>query len=156
MVWWLSPRAYQTVLYRIILQKKSIFYTISCKMPFKIIIILFSFYYFKKTSLLTVWYTLRPSQQATVSLNYSQSIRIIIGPWDGGTIIPSSHHIMLKIDRFYDTNSSGSDIFVERFPPVCLILNLDLTDYIPSSLIVPRYVNTYVYNLPACTMQHVS
>ena len=71
-------------------------------------------------------------------------------------MVPLFHRIILKIVGFYATNSSGSDIFVERFPPVCLILNLDLTDYIPSSLIVPRYVNTYVYNLPAGTMQHVS
>ena len=99
MVWWLSPRAYQTVLYRIILQKKSIFYTISCKIPFKI----FSNYYFfiffiffttqkklKSNSLVTVWNALGLSQQTTVSLNYPQSIKINIGPWDGGMIISSS------------------------------------------------------------------
>ena len=35
-----------------------------------------------------VWYNLRPSQQSTVSLNYSQSIKINIGLSDGRTIVP--------------------------------------------------------------------
>ena len=38
-----------------------------------------------------MWYALRPSQQPTVSPNYSQSIKINIGPPNGGTIIPSTH-----------------------------------------------------------------
>ena len=107
MVWWLSPRAYQTVPYRIILQKKSIFYTISCKIPFK----KFSNYYFfisfyflqlkkiKSNSLVTVWNALGLSHQTTVSLNYSQSIKINIGPSDGGTIISSSRRPTLLNQR---------------------------------------------------------
>ena len=66
----------------------------------KFLAILF-FYYFviylttsKKVisnSLLTVWSALRPSQQPNVSPNYSQSIKINIGPSDGGMIVPSTH-----------------------------------------------------------------
>ena len=105
MVWWVSPRAYQTVLYRII------FYTISCKIPFKN----FSNYYFftflfifcnlkeiKFNSLLTVWNALGLSQQTTVSLNYSQSIKINIGPSDGGTIISSSRRPTVLNQRLTD------------------------------------------------------
>ena len=44
--------------------------------------------------------------EATVSLNYSQSIKIIIGPSDGGTIIQSSHRIILIVG-FLDTKLSG-------------------------------------------------
>ena len=62
---------------------------------FQIIISLY-FYIFcnlkkiKLNSLVTVWNALGLSQQTTVSLNYSQSIKINIGPSDGGTIISSS------------------------------------------------------------------
>ena len=44
-----------------------------------------------KSSLLTVWYVLRPSQQPTFLPNYSQSIKINIGLSHGGLIISSSH-----------------------------------------------------------------
>ena len=62
---------------------------------FLIIIFLFLFYFItekneKANSLFKLWCTLRPSQQAIVLLNYSQPIKIIIGPSDGETIIPSS------------------------------------------------------------------
>ena len=78
--------------------KKSMFYTVSCKIPFELFQIIISFYIInflqlkkiKSNSLVTVWYALRLSQQPTVSLNYSQSIKINIGPSDGGTIISSS------------------------------------------------------------------
>ena len=57
--------------------------------------IYFSFFYKLKkitpNSLVTVWYALRVSQQPTVSLNYSQSIKINMAPSDGGTIISSSN-----------------------------------------------------------------
>ena len=61
----------------------------------------------KSNSLVTVWNALGLSQQTTVSLNYSQSIKINIGPSDGGTIIPSSrrpivHRIISKIVRFHE------------------------------------------------------
>ena len=42
----------------------------------------------KSNSLLTVWYALLPSQQPTLSLNYS---RMNIGPSNGRTIFPSTH-----------------------------------------------------------------
>ena len=51
----------------------------------------------------TVWHTLRPSQQTTVSLNYSQSIKIIIRPSDSGTIIPLSHCIIIEDCRIWGT-----------------------------------------------------
>ena len=44
----------------------------------------------KSNSLVTVWNALGLSQQTTVSLNYPQSIKINIGPSDGGMIISSS------------------------------------------------------------------
>ena len=117
MVWWLSPRAYQTVLYRIILQKKSIFYTISCKIPFKIFSNYYFFIYFfifckeiKSNSLLTVWNALGLSQQTTVSLNYSQSTKINIGPSDGGTIISSSRHPTALNWRLTDFGANCSHI----------------------------------------------
>ena len=103
MVWWLSP-----VLYRIILQKKSIFYTISCKIPFKIFL---NYYFFicisifcnlkniKSNSLVTLWNALGLTQETTVSLNYSQSIKINIGPSDSGTIISSSRHPTVLYQR---------------------------------------------------------
>ena len=79
---------FQTVHYRITLKIKCHFFThffAKCLKENK-----------KANSLLTVWYILRPNQQATVSLNYFQTIKIIIGPSDGGTIILSSHCIILK------------------------------------------------------------
>ena len=100
MVCWLDLRAFQTVLYRITLKTKfHFFYTVSCKIPFKIILnyyflsfLIFSQLKKKSNSWLTVWYALRPSQQPTVSPNYFQSIKINIGPSDGGTIVTSTHH----------------------------------------------------------------
>ena len=99
MVWWLSPRAYQTVLYRIILQKKIHFlhnFLQNSFQNFFKLLFLYIFFIFcnlkkiKSNSLVTVWNALGLSQQTTVSLNYSQSIKINIGPSDGGTIISSS------------------------------------------------------------------
>ena len=96
-------------------KKKSIFYTVSCKIPFNIFQIIiffihFSFYNLKKlksNSLVTVWYALRLSQQPTVSLNYSQSIKINMAPSDGGTIISSSNRptiIYLRLTEFKSLN----------------------------------------------------
>ena len=57
----------------------------------------------KSNSLVTVWFALRLSQQPTVLLNYSQSIKINMAPSDGETIISSSNRptvIIFKIDWF--------------------------------------------------------
>ena len=111
MACWLVLRTYQTVLHKIILKKKSIFLTISCKIPFKIMSNYYFFIYFfifcnlkkiKYNSLVTVWNALGLSQQTTVSLNYSQSIKIIIGPSDGGTIISSSRRPTVIYQRLTD------------------------------------------------------
>ena len=91
-------RAYQTVLYRIILQKNPFFTQFLAKFLSKIFQIIISLYFFlfcnlkkiKSNSLVTVWNALGLSHQTTVSLSYSQSIKINIGPSDGGTIISSS------------------------------------------------------------------
>ena len=102
MAQWLWLRAFQTVHYRITLKKNSIFLHNFLQIFFQNYFILIFFFfsiflYFlqpkkkKLNSLLTIWYALRPSQQGTVSRNYSQSIKINIGPSDGGTIVPSSH-----------------------------------------------------------------
>jgi hypothetical protein len=80
-------------------KKKSFFYTTSCKIPFNFffkllfLYIFFIFYNLKKiksNSLVTVWNALGLSHQTTVSLNYSQSIKINIGPSDGRTIMSST------------------------------------------------------------------
>ena len=58
----------------------------------------------KSNSLVTVWYALRLSQQPTVSLNYSQSIKINMAPSDGGIIISSSNLptvIYLRLTDFW-------------------------------------------------------
>ena len=47
------------------------------------------------------------SQQTTVLLNYSQSIKINVGPSDGGTIISSSHiskNYSRILSTFFDQN----------------------------------------------------
>ena len=70
------------------------FYKISCKISFQyyLKLVFFMFLQLKKIkSLLTVWYALRSSQQPTVSLNYSQSIKINSAPSNGGTIIMATH-----------------------------------------------------------------
>ena len=74
---------------------------------FQIIISLYSFYFLqlkkiKSNSLVTVWNALGLSQQTTVSLNYSQSIKINIGPSEGGTIILSSRHPTVLYQRLTD------------------------------------------------------
>ena len=87
------------VLYRFLLQKKNPFFTqFLAKFLSKNFQIIISLYFFifcnlkkiKSNSLVTVWNALGLSHQTTVSLNYSQSIKINIGPSDGGTIISSS------------------------------------------------------------------
>ena len=111
MVWWLSPRAYQTVLYRIILQKKIHFlhnFLQNSFQKFFKLLFLYIFFIFcnlkkiKSNSLVTVWNALGLSQQTTVSLNYSQSIKINIGPSDGGMIISSSHRPTIVYQRLTD------------------------------------------------------
>ena len=105
MTQWLGLRAsFQTDHYRITLKIKYHFFTqflANCNLKLSyIIIFLILLYNLKKKTFSTIWYTLGPSQQATVSLNYSQSIKIIIGPLEGETIVPSFHHIILKIIGF--------------------------------------------------------
>ena len=90
MVWWLSPRAYQTVLYRIVCYLKKI----------------------KSTSLVTVWNALGLNQQTTVSLNYSQSIKINIGPSDSGTIISLSRRLTVLNQRLTDFWIEGQGVLV--------------------------------------------
>ena len=58
--------------------------------------------FFKKILKRTVWYALGPSQQANVSPNYSQFIKINIGPSDGRTIISSSNRPMVIYLRLTD------------------------------------------------------
>ena len=58
----------------------------------------------KSNSLVTVWYALRLSQQPTVSLNYSQSIKINMAPSDGGTIISSFNRPTVIYLRLTDFN----------------------------------------------------
>ena len=112
MAQWLWLRAFQTVHYRITLKIKFHFlYTISCKISLQKLLsklvqitIFFIFYNLKRIkfhSLLTVWYSLRPSQQPTVSPIYSH-IKINIGPSEGGTIIPSSHRPTILYWRLSD------------------------------------------------------
>ena len=108
----------KTVLYRIILQKKKKkkihflhnFLQNSFQKIFKLLFlyIFFTFCNLKKiksNSLVTVWNALGLSQQTTVSLNYSQSIKINIGPSDGGTIISLSHRPTVLNWRLTDFNS---------------------------------------------------
>ena len=56
----------------------------------------------KSNSLLTVWCALRPNEQPTVSLNYSQSIKINVRPSDGRTIVPSTHRPTVLYRRLSD------------------------------------------------------
>ena len=56
----------------------------------------------KSNSLLTVWSALSQGQQSTVSPNYSQSIKINLGPSDGGTIVPSIHRSSVLYWRLSD------------------------------------------------------
>ena len=114
-------RAYQTVLYRIILKKKNTFLhnflQNSFQIFFKFIISLYIFLIFynlkriKSNSLVTVWNALGLSQQTTVSLNYSQSIKINIGPSDGGTIIWLSRRPIVLNLRLTDFLFLVSKIF---------------------------------------------
>ena len=84
----------------------SIFLTISCKIPFKIIQIInknhhFSFFYnlkeIKYNFLLTVGYALRPSQQPTNLFQIYQNKHWTIKQWDDCFIDPSSHHVLVSI-----------------------------------------------------------
>ena len=61
--------------------------------------------FFKKILKRTVWYALGPSQQANVSTNYSQFIKINIGPSDGRTIVPSDCLPMVSFWRLSDLKS---------------------------------------------------
>ena len=77
---------------------------------FQIIISLYFFIFcnlekIKFNSLVTVWNALELSQQITVSLNYSQSIKINIGPSDCETIISSSRRPTILNQRLTDFNT---------------------------------------------------
>ena len=65
----------------------------------------------KSNSLVTVWNALGLSQQTSVSLNYSQSIKINIGPSDGGTIIWLSRRPIVLNLRLTDFLFLVSKIF---------------------------------------------
>ena len=93
---------------------------------------------------ITLYQQLRPSQQTTVSPNYSQSIKVNIGPSSsGGTIIPSSHCPTVLYWRL-------SDFATESFRPSFLKINkitvlkflaiLNVTYKIRWSLNKKRYV----------------
>ena len=56
----------------------------------------------KSNSLPTVWSALSLSQQSTVSPDYSQSIKINLGPYNGGTIVPSIHCSIVLYWRWTD------------------------------------------------------
>ena len=108
---WLWLRAFQTVHYRTTLKITFHFFThFLAKFLsnfFKIIILYYFLFFYnlkriKSNSLLTVWYALRPIQHTTVSLNYSQSIKINIGSSDIGTIIPSTHRPTVLYWRLLD------------------------------------------------------
>ena len=48
------------------------------------------------------WNALSQSHRATILLNYSQSIKINIGPSDGRTIVPTTHHPTVLYWRLLD------------------------------------------------------
>ena len=67
---------------------------------FELLLCIISFYSLNSNSLLTVWSSLSLSQQSTVTPNYSQSIKINLGPsW---TIIPCIHRSILLYWRLSD------------------------------------------------------
>ena len=114
MACWLVLMAYQTVLYRIILQKKIHFlhnFLQNSFQNFFKLLFLYIFFIFcnlkkiKSNSLVTVWNALGLSHQTTVSLNYSQLIKINIGPSDGGTIISSSRRPTILNQRLTEFNT---------------------------------------------------
>ena len=114
MACWLVLRAYQTVLYRFFFkEKKNHFlhnflqnsFQIFFKLSFFYISYLLQLEKIKSNSVVTVWNALGLSQQTTVSLNYSQSIKINIGPSDGGTIILSSRRPTVLNQRLTEFRS---------------------------------------------------
>jgi hypothetical protein len=100
-IWWVD-RSIKRSSHRPMVQ----FFNIFCKIPLKIISIIFYYLTFsynlkesKIYSLLTVWNALRPSHQP---LFHSQTIKIMFGPSDGGTIVPSTHRAILSYWRLSD------------------------------------------------------
>ena len=131
MACWLVLRAYQTVLYRIILQKKIHFlhnFLQNSFQNFFKLLFLYIFFIFcnlkkiKSNSLVTVWNALGLSQQTTVSLNYSQSIKINIGPSDGGTIISSSRRPTVIYQRLTEFKTKVTWAKNSEYFPVCIWL----------------------------------
>ena len=112
MVWWISPRAYQTVLYTIILQKNSLFTQFLAKFFSKMFQIIISLYFFifcnlkkiKSNSLVTVWNTLEVVWWLTSNHCLTELFLIYqnkhwtIRQLDDHIVIPSSNHIKSKID----------------------------------------------------------
>ena len=89
--------------FKLFLKIKFHFFTqFLAKSPFKLLLLFSLQLKIKSNSLLTVWYALRPSQQPTVSPNYSQSIKINIGPSDARTIVPSTNHPTVLYWRLLD------------------------------------------------------
>ena len=70
------------------------------------IIIFFIFYNLKKKKSEISLVCPSPIQQPTVSPKYSQSIKVNIGPSDGGTIISSSHRPTVLYWRLSDFKST--------------------------------------------------
>ena len=69
-------------------------------------------------------YALRPSQQPTVSLNYSQSIKKIIGLSDRRTIIPWSHR--WRLSDFFTTHSMLFYLYVKVITLYSSIIHLPI------------------------------
>ena len=99
----------------------------------------------KSNSLLTVWSALSLSQQSTVSQNYSQSIKINLGPSYGGKMVPSfvnpSFHCIIQWCR----NRGGQGA---TGPPQYLADNLTLfqpwgADSAHSLLVAPPMFFTF-------------
>ena len=79
----------------------------------------------KSNSLVTVLYALRLSQQPTVSLNYSQSIKVNMAPSDSRTIISSFNRpivIYLRLTNFkWSQKCCKFSAFSLKFQKVFLI-----------------------------------
>ena len=81
---------------------KNYFFTVSSKILCKCYLYIY-FFFLVFVTLIPIWYALRPSQHPNVSLNYSQPIKINIGPSDSSMIkavVSSSYYIILKIVSF--------------------------------------------------------
>ena len=110
--WWIGNNSVRQWLADLVLGHIKLFSTQLFYSNYFLLLFIYIFFIFlqlkknKSNSLVTVWYALRLSQQPTVSLNYSQSIKINMAPSDGGTIISSSNRptvIYLRLTDFKRT-----------------------------------------------------